>query len=169
VGEQSWKPLFRGPTATISEVMRSATFEASRAQARTILEDPAELLGLAERVEEVDQTDAPLAAISDQVATAVRFLRAKAAELQTALPSDDEPGPVPVTAPGAEVPPGIAISAARERLVVAALLYLVTRDDLVPDFQAGGYIDDVLVLSWIFGAAVDELDAYQEQPPVTMS
>jgi uncharacterized membrane protein YkvA (DUF1232 family) len=67
------------------------------------------------------------------------------------------------------VPPGIAISAARERLVVAALLYLVTRDDLVPDFQAGGYIDDVLVLSWIFGAAVDELDAYQEQPPVTMS
>ena len=166
MGEQSWKPLFRGPTATVTEVMRSPTFEASRAQARYILEEPAELLGLAERVEAVDQTDAPLAAISDQVATAVRFLRAKAAELQTSLePSDDEDAAVP----GAVVSPEIAISAARERLVVAGLLYLVTRDDLVPDFQAGGYIDDVLVLSWIFGAAVDELDAYQDQPPMAMS
>lgn len=166
MAEQSWKPLFRGPTATVTEVMRSATFEASRAQARYILENPAELFSLADRVEAVDQTDAPLAAISDQVATAVRFLRAKAAELQTRLePSDDEHA----AAPGAVVPPEIAISAARERLVVAGLLYLVTREDLVPDFQAGGYIDDVLVLSWIFGAAVDELDAYQDRPPVAMT
>jgi len=57
----------------------------------------------------------------------------------------------------------------RVRLIVASLHYLITPVDLVPDFRAGGYIDDVLVLSWIFGAAVDELDAYQEQPPVTMS
>ena len=47
--------------------------------------------------------------------------------------------------------------AARQRLVVAGLHYLITPDDLVPDFRAGGYLDDVLLLSWVFGAAVNEL------------
>jgi len=167
VGEQNWKPLFRGPMATITEVMRSPAFEVSQAQARIILDDPPQLLELADLVEAVDQTDAPLAAISDQVAAAVRFVRAKAADLQASPhppvgEQDPEAGDPP---PGMH--PAIVISSARERLVVAALHYLVTKDDLVPDFQAGGFIDDVLVLSWIFGAAADELDAYQEQPPGT--
>nr|MBA2445446.1 DUF1232 domain-containing protein [Nocardioidaceae bacterium] len=46
---------------------------------------------------------------------------------------------------------------ARERLLVAAMDYLITPVDLVPDFQSGGYIDDVLLLSWVFGAAFNEL------------
>lgn len=51
-------------------------------------------------------------------------------------------------------------SLARERLLVAGLHYLVTPDDLVPDFRPGGYVDDVLLLSWVFGAAVSELEPY---------
>ncbi len=43
--------------------------------------------------------------------------------------------------------------AARERLLVAGLLYLVTPIDLVPDGQPGGYFDDVVLLAWVFGAA----------------
>lgn len=49
---------------------------------------------------------------------------------------------------------------ARERLIVAALHYLITPVDLIPDFRAGGYIDDVLLMSWVFGNAVNELDPH---------
>jgi uncharacterized membrane protein YkvA (DUF1232 family) len=48
---------------------------------------------------------------------------------------------------------------------VATLHYLITPDDLVPDFRAGGYIDDVLLLSWVFGAAVNELAPYLPNDP----
>ncbi len=55
--------------------------------------------------------------------------------------------------------------AARQRLVVASLHYLITPDDLVPDFRAGGYIDDALLLTWVFGAAVNELAPYLVDDP----
>jgi uncharacterized membrane protein YkvA (DUF1232 family) len=51
-------------------------------------------------------------------------------------------------------------AAARERLIVAALHYLVTPVDLLPDFRAGGYLDDVVLLSWIFGAGAQELEPF---------
>jgi uncharacterized membrane protein YkvA (DUF1232 family) len=50
--------------------------------------------------------------------------------------------------------------AARERLLIASLHYLVTPVDLVPDFQAGGYFDDVVLLAWVFGVASSELTPY---------
>lgn len=164
MGEQTWKPLFRGDTATISEVMQSPAFEFSRSEARRILENRSELLRLADQVEAIDQTNAPLGAISDQLADAVRFVRAKAVEAQGTREHGVD---LPTTASGAIVETQVegAVSAARERLVVAALHYLVTLDDLVPDFQPGGYIDDVLVLSWILGAAVDELAPYRVGAP----
>jgi uncharacterized membrane protein YkvA (DUF1232 family) len=89
--------------------------------------------------------DAPLSAVADRVVAAVRFLRATADAIDA----------------GAGPPP----QAARERLLVAGLLYLVTIDDLVPDFRPGGYIDDVLLLSWVFGAAVKELAPYLDETP----
>ena len=56
-----------------------------------------------------------------------------------------------------------ASQAARERLIVAALDYLITPVDLVPDFRVGGYIDDVLLLSWVFGVAATELEPFLEE------
>jgi hypothetical protein len=119
-----------------------------------------DLRALADLVETLDYADAPLSAVADQVAAAVRFVRAMADRL--------DGGPVATpdalrVSSDAEAPPGLAAgSAARTRLVVAALHYLVERDDLVPDFRAGGYIDDVLAMTWVFGAAVNELAPYLE-------
>lgn len=41
--------------------------------------------------------------------------------------------------------------------------YLVTPLDLVPDFRPGGYLDDVLPIAWVCGAAVHELAPYTEE------
>jgi len=150
--EQNWKPLFRTPMSTVTRVLRSPAFRHARERAAVTIESPVELRALADRVETLDHEDAPLSAVADRVASAVRFLRATADRL--------EGEPV--------LPAGGASTAARERLLVAGLHYLVTPDDLVPDFRAGGYLDDVLLLTWVFGAAVTELDPYlPDEPAVT--
>lgn len=143
--EQSWTPLFRTATSTITKVLRSPAFLHARERAADTIESATELRQLSEATERLDHVNAPLSAVADRVAAAVRFLRATADRL------DD----------GVHSPP----NAARERLLVAGLHYLVTPDDLVPDFRPGGYIDDVLLLSWIFGAAVKELEPYLDEPP----
>ncbi len=143
MSEQSWRPVFRHPRSTVTRVLRSPAFLASRERAGEIVDDPAALRALADEVEILDHTNAPLSAISDRVAAAVNLLRA--------LADDIDAGTAPV--PGAG-------RAARERLVVSALHYLVTPVDLIPDFRVGGYIDDVLLLSWVFGSAVNELEPY---------
>ena len=159
MSEQSWKPLFRAPEATITKVLNSPAFENSRQQARVILEDPTALRRLAERVEVIDQVNAPLSAIADRVAAAVRFLRARAQNLDVSSDASSD-GDAPVPDPMSDTQRSSVVSAARERLIVASLHYLVTPVDLVPDFRVGGYIDDVLCMSWVFGAAADELDPY---------
>ena len=138
--EQSWTPLFRTPSSTITKVLRSPAFLHARERAAVTIDSAAELRELAEATERLGFVDAPLSAVADRVAAAVRFLRATADGLDDGVR----------TAP----------NAARERLLVAGLHYLVTPDDLVPDFRPGGYIDDVLLLSWVFGAAVKELEPY---------
>ena len=148
MSEQSWTPLFRTSKSTVTKVMKSAAFAASREQAAIAIADPAALRALAVTVMELDFEDAPLSAIADRVAAAVRFLRAKADRLET----------------GPAAPLG-AGDAARERLLVAALHYLITPIDMVPDFRVGGYIDDVMLLSWIFGAAHVELEPFLPEDP----
>jgi uncharacterized membrane protein YkvA (DUF1232 family) len=142
VSQQSWKPLFRAPRGTVTKVLGSPAFLASREQAYVLVEDPSALRALADAAEALEYEDAPLSAIADRVAAALRLLRDRAAEVEAGL---DPP------APG---------RAARVRLIVASLHYLITPVDLVPDFRAGGYIDDVLLLSWVFGAAANELQPY---------
>ncbi len=149
MGEQSWTPLFRGAESTVTKALKSPAFIDSRGRARVIIDDPVALRMLANSVESLDYHNAPLTGIADRVAAAVRLLRAKAAELDTGAAESPAEG----TASGAG-------SAARERLLVAALDYLVTPVDLVPDFHAGGYVDDVLLLTWVFGAAVNELEPF---------
>ncbi|WP_446666126.1 DUF1232 domain-containing protein [Flexivirga sp. B27] len=41
-----------------------------------------------------------------------------------------------------------ALADARCRLVVAALLYLVDRDDVIPDHLPDGHVDDVVIMRW---------------------
>ena len=147
MNDSTWTPLFRSPRATITKVLRSPAFADSRERSATIITDPEALRALAGTVMSLDHSGPPLSTIADRVAAAVRFLHAKADVLDR---DDDSPS-------GAETAAAVA---ARERLVVAALHYLVTPVDLVPDFRVGGYLDDVLLLGWVFGAAAHELDPF---------
>ena len=167
--EQSWRPLFRTPRSTITKVLRSPAFVHSRVRAGAIIGKPVALRELADTVDGLDYASAPLSAIADRVAAAVRFLRARADELDAAAGSQGTAAgtitSAPAPSPSADRQVGsdahsAAGSAARERLVVAALHYLVTPVDLVPDFRAGGYLDDVVLLSWLFGAAAQELEPF---------
>lgn len=147
MSEQSWKPMFRSPDSTITKVLRSAAFDTSRERAHDIMDDAKQLRQLAQAVRTLNYTDAPLSAIADRVAAGHRLLVARADALE-------HPGVGPATpSPG---------GGARERLIVAALHYLITPLDVVPDFRVGGYLDDVLLLSWVFGAAAAELEPYLE-------
>ncbi len=149
MSEQNWKPTFRAPDSTITKVLRSASFRSSRERAHEIMDDPAALRHLAQAVRSLNYTNAPLSAIADRVAAGYRLVVARAEALEKS-----ENGPT-----AASTSPG---GSARERLVVAALHYLITPVDVVPDFRVGGYLDDVLLLSWVFGAAVAELEPYLE-------
>lgn len=155
--EQDWKPLFRSPTPTITKILRSHAFLRSRERSAIIVESPHELRALADLVDTLDQSGAPLVAVADRVAAAVHFLRALAHRLDhAAVPSRSGPemtGPEDLGDPSAG-------TATRERLLVASLHYLVTPVDLVPDFKAGGYSDDVFLLAWVFGVATNELTPY---------
>lgn len=155
MSEQNWKPMFRTPASTLTKVFRSRAFLHAREQAASIIESPAELRALAAAVERLDHSYAPLAVVADRVSAAVRFLRAAADRLdggRATAPGTASEQRLPAAQPA---PP--AGTATRERLIVASLKYLITPDDLVPDFRPGGYIDDVLLLTWVFGAAGNEL------------
>ena len=144
--EQSWRPLFRTPNSTVTKALRSPAFLASRERAAVMINDPAGLRELAGVVESLDHSNAPLAGIADRVAAAVAFVRSIADSVESG--TGDQPS---------------ASSAARSRLIVAGLHYLITPVDLGPDFRAGGYIDDVLLLSWVFGAASNELEPFLDE------
>jgi uncharacterized membrane protein YkvA (DUF1232 family) len=145
---------FRHPKSTVTGVLQSAAFLHSRERAGAIIDDPAALRELANAVETLDHANQALFAIWDRVAAAVRLVRARADRVE----SDNEENSASRLAAGRndEQPAGPG-SAARERLIVAALHYLITPVDLIPDFRAGGYLDDALLLSWVFGVADKEL------------
>jgi hypothetical protein len=145
--EQSWKPLVRNPRPTVTKVLNCEAFRVSREKAGVIITDPEALRELALLVEAIDVAPTALVVLADRLQASVRFLRAKSASLEC----PDE------AAADAATP----ATATRERLVVAALHYLVTPFDLA-DFNAGDYVDDVLLLSWVFGAAVNELSPFTD-------
>ncbi len=118
---------------------------------------------LADLVETMDLYDAPLSGIADRVSAAVRFLRTRADTLDAGVAAKRATRGA-AAQQTTETPP-TASRAARERLVVAALHYLITPDDLVPDFRPGGYLDDVMALSWVFGAAANEIQPFLDDLP----
>jgi hypothetical protein len=162
MSDQNWKPLFRAPPSSVTKVLRSSAFLHSRERAAAIAENPQELRELADLVETLDHAQPPLAVVADRVVSAVRLLRARADRLDAAASptrtSPDSGGTTTGETPSAGVE-------TRERLLVASLHYLVTPVDLVPDFQPGGYIDDVVLLAWVFGVATSELTPYLTEAP----
>jgi hypothetical protein len=154
--DENWKPLFRASTSTVTKVLRSPAFLHSRELSADIAESPDKLRALADSVEMLDHRNPPLAMLADRVAAALRFIRSRAEHLE--VEGARCRGSKATEAPSAHVPS--AGVAARERLLIASLHYLVTPLDLVPDFRPGGYIDDVLLLAWVFGVATSELTPY---------
>jgi uncharacterized membrane protein YkvA (DUF1232 family) len=157
VTEPSWKLLLRTPTSTITKVLQSFAFLQSRKRSAAIAENPVELRALAASVELLDYTNPPLAVVADRVVAAVHFLRARANQL------DSSDRLAPSSTDAAEMrtghPPSAGV-ATRERLLIACLHYLVTPVDLVPDFRPAGYVDDVVLLAWVFGVTASELEPY---------
>lgn len=45
-------------------------------------------------------------------------------------------------------------------VIVAALIYLATPLDFIPDLIMGGLVDDVAVLTWVINEVKHELDCY---------
>jgi hypothetical protein len=175
MSEAGWTALFRTPNSTVTKAIRSPAFSHSRAWAGANCEDPAALRRLAEQVEALDHESPPLCTVSDRVTATVRLVRATADRLDGGEAATADEAPLTPQAPGigdrrspanppaAELVTAVtAGTATRKRLLVAALHYLITPDDLVPDFRPGGYIDDVLLLTWVFGAATQELDPLLE-------
>ncbi len=160
--EQNWKPSLRVPRSTVTKILGSHAFLHSRERSAIIVESSDELRALAVLVETLDHVSPPLPAVADRVAAAVRFLRALANRLDdAAAPTHNSPD---MAEPKNNGDPSAGV-ATRERLLVAGLHYLVTPDDLVPDFPAGGYIDDVILLAWVFGVATNELSPYLTDDP----
>ena len=146
--EQSWKPLLRNQRPTVTKVLDCEAFRVSRETASVIITDPEALRELALLVDAIDIAPTALLVLDDRLRAAVRFLRAKATLLECPEQAAADP-----CSPATD---------ARERLLVAALHYLVTPYDLVADFNPDDCVDEVLVLSWVFGAAVNELTPFTE-------
>ena len=160
--DENWKPLFRASTSTVTKVLRSPAFLHSRELSADIAEDPDKLRALADSVEVLDHRNPSLAVIADRVAAAVRFLRARATDLEAKGSTSHSGSKTAEALTGHSPSAGVA---ARERLLISSLHYLVTPVDLVPDFRPGGYIDDVLLLAWVFGVATGELAPYLTEDP----
>lgn len=46
-------------------------------------------------------------------------------------------------------------------IILAALIYVVSPIDLIPDLVPGGLVDDATIVAWAFKEAYDELEKYK--------
>ncbi|MBA2697419.1 MAG: DUF1232 domain-containing protein [Nocardioidaceae bacterium] len=134
--------------ATVSKAFRSPAFLRSRAEAEQLVHDASALRQLADRVDAIDVRGSSLELVNDRLSAAVALTRTLADQLDAGTVGGEES----LAMTGAD--------AARQRLLIAGLHYLVTPDDLIPDFKAGGYVDDAVLLSCVFGMASVELAAF---------
>ena len=46
-------------------------------------------------------------------------------------------------------------------VIVAAIIYLISPIDVIPDFMVGGFLDDMSVIAWAFSQVGKELQTYR--------
>lgn len=55
-----------------------------------------------------------------------------------------------------------AVSVGNVIMIIAALLYLVSPIDFIPDFLIGGFIDDIGIIMWVFKKTREEIEFFLE-------
>lgn len=143
--------------SVVQRVLSSLAFRRSREASAAIVDDPHSLRGLTESVRDRGYEQGALEPVSNRIDAALNLLDDRAELLET-MPRDlahDEPAPATL-APA---------SAARHRLIVAAMHYLARKDDVIPDASRGGDLDDVVVVREVLGSAEGDLAPYLEEPP----
>ncbi|WP_106298342.1 hypothetical protein [Knoellia remsis] len=129
--------------ASVTRLLQSDAFARSRRTAARMESDPAalgDLIALV-RLRKLD-TDPHLGAVADLVHRATEWLLA--------------------SGPDSTVPDRMSTTlAARRRMAVAALCYLVDVGDVIPDHRTDGTLDDLVVLQSVLSRAV-EVDAPPE-------
>ncbi len=142
-------------------------FRRSREASLRIVDDPDSLRDLTESVRDRGFEEGALEPVSDRIDAALHLLEDRAEALES--PPSGEPDP-------ATLPPA---TAARHRLIVAAMHYLTRKDDAAPEAsraagsgaaqrsergERGGEVDDVVVVREVLGTAQDDLAPYLEEP-----
>lgn len=126
--------------AVAARAPRSAHFGKARNRAEQVLRDPGATERLADEAEKkINKKRAgKLSEVIEEVRTLIRLLRAFAAGEYRAIGLDSL------------------------ILIAAALVYLVSPIDLIPDFLPGGLIDDAAVMVFVLGMVYEELDDFRQ-------
>ncbi len=149
---REWATRTGDVNPTVSKMYRSAAFRRSRAEAEILVQDPSALRRLADDVDGIDVRGQPLELVADGIAAAVAFTRDLADRLEADRTAAEAAA---ATLTGGDL--------ARHRLLVAGLHYLITPVDVIPDFKPGGYVDDAVLLSLVFGMASDDLASFPDE------
>ena len=127
-----------------SEAARSDTptnskfFAAARKRAERLAKDPEKLQKIAEESYKSGATRSRhFSAVMDDFRTLIRLVVAYARGHYRDIPADSLV------------------------VVIAALVYVVSPADLIPDFVPGGFADDAAVIVWVVKAVRSELDAFR--------
>lgn len=122
-------------------IVESALFERLKARAAHYVRNPRELQDLLQKARAKAQgigSDGALRELWQSLMTLLNLLRAYASGEYRQVPLQ------------------------KMLLIVAAILYLVTPIDVIPDFIVGvGYMDDAAVLAWVLKAVSAEVDAFR--------
>lgn len=138
----------RTADALMGRVMGSPSFIRSRARSERICQEPGEMRALADRAEEhlrglhrdglTRSTDGRLDTVLGECLEIVRGC-ARAGDGTRGWQDSASP-----------------LVQARMRIMVAALDFFVTEDDVVPDHHRHGLLDDLLVLEWALEQAPEK-------------
>ncbi|GAB96703.1 hypothetical protein KILIM_045_00340 [Kineosphaera limosa NBRC 100340] len=133
-------------------MLASLDFRRSRDASRAIVDDPASLRDLADSVRERGYEQGALEPVADRIDAALHLIDDRAEQL-----ADAATQPMAVQKE-AELPPA---SAARQRLIVAAMHYLTRRPQRRDDDPEGtADTDAVVVVTEVLGSAQADLRPY---------
>lgn len=148
------------PAQIEARVLGSQAFNRARREAADVVKSPERLRALLDEVEAMARENPSLSTGSQALDLDIVF-----AVVEAALDEEAEIHSVPDDSAGRARPLNVTADA-RMRLVVAALLYLVDPDDLIPDDQPYGLVDDLAILRWASRVAREELPVPKESLPL---